>query len=230
MIWPDADSVTPRVMIPPSYDQNAPNAEGELSFDRFPDFEPQFSDLYIETETPTDFIYDGSAIGGKGFILSGRTKKIFESSGSPNIRFYPLSLRLYSEEIDLMEDAPALSADFWYMQIVRPYFEPWVDYRQSEFVAIDEKNKTRSPFQFRNKEELTEFIRGYHYPNCLDVTRLYLRPPSATDVAIFHLWPLPLRKAQHTFISAEIKEKLDAANISGYKVVPLTDSEIVVAS
>lgn len=227
-ITTDTDTVTPRYAVPPSYDRKAANAQGKLRFDQFPDFEPRFSDLYIETNTPTDFIYDGGAIAGYGFILSGRAKKIFESSGAPNVRFYPLNMRFFKEGGGVkMTDAPPLSGETWYMQIIRPSFETWVDYDKSVFERVIEKTGERTPLNPDGPEELSQLIGTRVFPDYNDVVRLYLHPPSPADVAVFHLWPMRLSGGSLPIISAGLKAKLEAENISGYVLHPLPEKAII---
>jgi hypothetical protein len=68
-----------RDSVPPGFDSKHKHAEGKLTDEKFPDYEPIFSPVILTKKSKlVDLVQDGGTIGGRGFIVSPKLKGILE--------------------------------------------------------------------------------------------------------------------------------------------------------
>jgi|GEM_PF-3235604 len=218
----DPETAVKRDFTPTTYDRTAENAQTRLRNERFPDFEPQFSDLLLHTKNLTDFIYDGGAISGTGFLVSGRVKRIFEAARAENIKFYPLVLRQSREGVK-QADHPLMTGDVSYMQIVWPPLGEWIDFGASAFERVNRDDNIRTPLEIKDGAELRHFIGSLVWPTGIGATKITMNVPSLNAVSILNLMPIQIRGFNQAIISAAIKKQLEKENISGYELTPITE-------
>jgi hypothetical protein len=227
LIHVDPETAVKRDFTPTTYNRKAENAQTRLRNEQFPDFEPQFSDLLVNTENLTDFIYDGGAISGSGFLVSGRVKRIFEAAGAENIKFYPLVLRRSLEGVK-QADHPRITGDISYMQLVWPPIGEWIDFEKSAFERINRDDNSRTPLAINDETELLNFISCMTWPAGIGATTLTMNVPSLSAVSVLNLMPIQFRGFNQAIISAAIKEQLEKENISGYALLPITEINCIV--
>ncbi|GGF26701.1 hypothetical protein [Hymenobacter cavernae] len=127
----DVEQAGSREVVPLwEYDIEADNSQSKLSYDHFPQTEPNFSRLLI-TGSPTDVITDGGAIGGSGLIVSDRLKNLLASFRLGRHRFYPLDTFEYESE-----KKPLIN--YSWLQIISEDFYKWIDYDNSDFFLFDD--------------------------------------------------------------------------------------------
>ncbi|ATA93717.1 MULTISPECIES: hypothetical protein [Capnocytophaga] len=151
------------------YDTSAPNSQQQLDWDEFPDFEPNFSNLYIPPlkHGTTDILSD-MAISGKGFIMSEKLKNIFEeyNLGRGLHRFYPLN------SFDCKTGKNLSDVHYYFLQVIdlqKNRDVNYINYAQSEFflresdIVKDRKNITISNYEdfFKIKQKYRGFSVCY---------------------------------------------------------------------
>ncbi|QWX83014.1 hypothetical protein H0I23_11135 [Cellulophaga sp. HaHaR_3_176] len=151
-IRPNAEIVGEREVYPSwEYDANQENSETKLEHTTLPNFKPVFSNVYINRLTDVMFCNN---IGGKGFIVSEKLKKLLAKHNIDTHRFYNLNLFYYDTKKQVLNN-------YYWFQIVSTNFLDWIDYNNSKFYLFDdfEENKVME-LDLKNKEQLAEEVKN----------------------------------------------------------------------
>jgi len=197
-----------RYYVPFDYKVFAQDSQGELSSYKFPDFVPEFSELILtDSSIEADFINDGGAIGGTGYIISNRVKDLLSDFILPPHRYYSLP---YIRQIN--GNVKKIREFYFWLQIILEDNYDWIDYKKSQFhigVYIGDKV---TPVKINNPPELKKVIKQVDNNEILQCRDLYLNENYMSkkyDLFFFE------NLSWYPYISQRLKECLEEKEITG---------------
>lgn len=124
--------------------------QGDLSYFEFPQVEVIFSGLHFKKGAViVDFINTWGAYGGLGYLISERTKNIFENFNLPSHKFYKIPLLEFK----------GTKYQYYYMQILtNSYDYSFIDFEKSIFFKTYFFKENKELLKFKNSFELKEFF------------------------------------------------------------------------
>ncbi len=196
-IYPQSESMSE------FYQYYASDSCWNIYYDRIPDFEPNLNYFKIVPKTKlTDFI---SAVSlSTGFLISSRSKKLFEQFLLPHHKFYHASL-MYKKK---------LYSDYYYFHYISDLSEN-INYSQTEFFAANSL-KIVETFKVKDSEELRQKEDLYFPKYEIRTNKYFLKSNHSIPYDIFHVSFIDTR----TYISHRLKTALEEANITGIEIVP----------
>lgn len=205
-------------------DLDDPAGQHNLREDAFPDFEPAFSPVFLSDDSSlVDFIHDGSAIGGRGLLVSDKVLEILGTMKLPPYQPYRLEV--------VHRGRPVPNRYFW-VQILSLDNYGWIDFARSRFTrksCMDMSDADGEPVDIRSEHELKKLIETslpedlrIHF-QVLALNRQYARAP----FDLFYLEHLGGLSSQNPLVSEKLKAALERAGVVGYR---LTQPPISVAA
>jgi hypothetical protein len=193
-----------RDFVPLDFDVMSPASQGGLSFEKFPDFEPVFSDVILTApSTDVDFITNWGAIQGRGYIVSENVKKVFSAFQLPPHRFY--SLKIFHPKKGILKTPP-----FYWIQVLHvPYLEN-INFKLSSIEAVkDIYEDTETRVVVKSCDELKSYIdQGMDYS--IFYEKLVFNETMSYD--LFFAPDLEM----NAMISGELKKALEESGVKGY--------------
>ena len=200
------------------YNTEAINSQSKLSYNHFPQIEPQFSRLLV-TGPLTDVLADGGAIGGMGFIINNNLKNLFLQFNFDRHQFYPLSTFDYNSN-------ERVTINYYWLQIIRSDFYSWIDYELSEiFIFDDFEEEIINKLDIKSSGGLVEAINSTLETDysILYKKLIFNQNYMKYNFDIFFLDKLSDNLFSYPIISERLKNKLEQNKINGleFKEVPI---------
>lgn len=196
------------------YNENAPHALFSLYEykESFPDYMPELDGLMLAGYAKlTDFV--SSSFSGFLYIVSERTKNIFEQYHLCPHRFYPLGL--YKRR---------MKYDYFLLQTILPDYINYVDFEKSSFVEYDlYRGKTFGSVSLSSKKELfQEREKLKKSENKKDLTiwgkDIVMNPLFDKELDFFQICWIDA----NLYISERLKNAVESAGLTGWNFVPAT--------
>lgn len=206
-----------RERIAPTYQFDAPNAQGRLKNDEFPDFKPSFAELILTKESSRiDFINNAGAIKGRGLIISKKVKNILSGFNLPPYRFYGL---------DLCHNGKLIKDEYFWIQVLIIENYNWIDFNKSQFRLkskndFDEESEGKS-IQIRNALDLKELINASSEEYVLFSKIILNEEFKKMFLDLFYLDKIGEIAYLNPIISERLKEEFEKENLRGYKLSEL---------
>ncbi|UOQ68850.1 imm11 family protein [Hymenobacter volaticus] len=215
----DVESIGLRELVPLwEYDIEAPTSQSKLSDKRLPELEPQFSRLLV-TGPLTDVLADGRAIGGTGFIVSDKLKKLLAEFNLGTHRFYSLKSFEYNSD-------KKLDVEYYWLQIIGTIFYDLIDYNNSSFFIFDDfEEKIINKIDVRTPGGMIEAINSTkETDNSIIYNKMVFNDKFIKyNLDLFYLNNISDNLFTYPIVSDRLKEKIEQYGVSGleFKEVPI---------
>jgi hypothetical protein len=207
-----------------AHDLDSPVAQHNLTYDAFPDFEPEFQPVLLSRKSSlVDFIHGFGVVGGQGLLVSEKALAILEAMKLPPYRTYPLEV--------VHKDKPVARPRYSWMQILLIDNYRWIDFAASEFTIQSRFDLSKSKGEsvsIESEAALNRLIQRSHSEDFsilfakLALNDAYARSP----LDLFYVDRLNGPISLVPIISHKLKVALEAEAVTGYE---LNELPIVVA-
>jgi hypothetical protein len=206
------------------HDLDSPVAQHNLTYDVFPDFEPEFQPVLLSRKSSlVDFIDGFGVVGGQGLLVSEKALGILEAMKLPPYQTYPLEV--------VHKDKSVARPRYSWMQILLIDNYRWIDFAASEFTIqsrFDFSESKGEPVTIESEAALNGLIqRSDSEDYSILFTKLALNDAYASSpLDLFYMDRLNGPISRVPIISHELKVALEAEAVTGYE---LNELPIVIA-